>query len=412
MKQAPSAILLTGLLGNLLDQCDKMLFALLAPFIGPLFFPPTDPLTSLLYVYGLLCLGSWIRPVGALFFAQAADKKGRKNILYITMLGISLTTAAAGFLPTYAQAGLLAPCLLVVTRLALHFFAAGDSAIAAVLVLEQAPPQHKSFVSSLFETSTIVGALLASCGVAIATHFSDLDTCWRPLLWGSSLSALCALYIRSNIQEPSPPPSTPFCWNTLLSYWRPIIAITCASGFSHVTYAMGVTFITAFLAIVSPLTIPQLSGLTTLLLLLDACLLPCFGWLTRYIAKEYLMIIAASSLALISPLLFQLLPHASFATALFVRLTIVILGVAFAAPLRLWAQELVPSSYRCSAVSLGCSLGRTLIGAPAAFCSLWLFQTTGQAACSGLYLSLSGVMAAGSVFVYSKFLSLAADRRA
>lgn len=48
-----------------------------------------------------------VRPLGGVFFGNLADKVGRRYVPYMTMLGAGLSSFLMGFLPTYAQAGLI-----------------------------------------------------------------------------------------------------------------------------------------------------------------------------------------------------------------------------------------------------------------------------------------------------------------
>ena len=58
-----------------------------------------------------------MRPFGALVFGRIGDLVGRKYTFLITITFMGLGTFCIGLLPTYAQAGMLAPILLVLLRL-------------------------------------------------------------------------------------------------------------------------------------------------------------------------------------------------------------------------------------------------------------------------------------------------------
>src|SRR5687767_13999143 len=120
----PGINIAAGLIGNVVEHHDKALFALLAPFIGPLFFAPSDPITALIDTYLIFFIGLRARPLGALLFGIIADTYGRKQALSFSIIGMCLTTAAMGCLPTYSTAGIFAPILLASTRLLQNFFAA------------------------------------------------------------------------------------------------------------------------------------------------------------------------------------------------------------------------------------------------------------------------------------------------
>lgn len=388
-----------GLIGNVVEHHDKALFILLAPFIGPLFFAPSDPITALIETYIVFFLGMLARPLGALVFGIIADGYGRKQALTFSIVGMAITTGSIGFLPTYATAGIIAPILLATTRVLQNFFSAGETNGAAIFVLEHSTPKQKPLIASLLETSTIVGILIASAETMLLSWLGVLMTHWRLLMWAGGLLGILGLWLRrvatesADFQRAQESTVKPHLISAVQRDWRPLIAIMLAAGFSSTTYLMAVPFINGFLLLVAPLTMTELTGSSTLLLLLDGALLPVFGYLATKVSKEKMMLGAAWTMALLGIPLFYQLEGASFSVAMTVRAIIVVAGVCFAAPFRLWAKELIPPDRRCTIVNLGCSFGHLCIEGPAAVLSLWLFQTTGWTVAPGLYLVLTAALA-------------------
>ncbi|TGS91393.1 MFS transporter, partial [Mesorhizobium sp. M8A.F.Ca.ET.213.01.1.1] len=79
------------------------------------------------------------RPFGAIVLGHIGDKFGRKRVLMFTLLLMGFSTFLIGCLPTYDQAGILAPIFLVLARLLQGISAAGEQAGANSMTLEHAP---------------------------------------------------------------------------------------------------------------------------------------------------------------------------------------------------------------------------------------------------------------------------------
>ncbi len=66
-------------LGNALEWYDWMVFGLLSAFIGPNFFPNTDPLSATLNALAVFAVGFAFRPLGGIMLGTLADRIGRRT---------------------------------------------------------------------------------------------------------------------------------------------------------------------------------------------------------------------------------------------------------------------------------------------------------------------------------------------
>jgi len=390
-----------GILGNIFEHYDTALFGLLAPFIAPLFFPTHSALSALILTYGMLILGIASKPLGALVFGSIGDRFGRKKALSLTLFGMALVTCFMGFLPTYAQAGGMAPVLLCLCRVSQSFFAAGETTGGAILVLEKAGEKQRSFLSGLYGSSSIIGIFLASFVVMIVARFEEsFSYFWRLPFFLGSVCGVCGIYLRLQIEEPLQPTSKTSIkthLSELIKYRAAFFPIMFASGFSYCTYTFSCTLMNGFLPFVSPISKQQACSMNTTLLVLDCLLLPVFGLLARRFSKEKLMSIAAFSLVLFAIPLFTLLEGANWPIAFFVRSVIMTLGVAFAAPYYHWAFEQAPPSMRYTNMAVAAAVGTQLIGVPSTSLSLLLYQKTGWVGAPALYLMAVAAYAGVSV---------------
>src|ERR1700759_2132588 len=117
--------LVASVLGWSLDLFDLFILLYVAPVIGQLFFPSSAPTLSLAAVYASFAVTLLMRPFGSAIFGHYADVHGRKNAMFVAILGVGFATAAFGALPTIAQAGYLAPVLFLILRLVQGVFVGG-----------------------------------------------------------------------------------------------------------------------------------------------------------------------------------------------------------------------------------------------------------------------------------------------
>src|SRR5215217_5295620 len=102
-----------GSIGNLVEWFDWYVYSAFALYFAHAFFPKGDQTAQLLQTAAVFAVGFVIRPVGAWAMGIYADHKGRKAGL---TLSVSLMCAASlliAIAPTYAQAGILSPAVLL-----------------------------------------------------------------------------------------------------------------------------------------------------------------------------------------------------------------------------------------------------------------------------------------------------------
>jgi len=123
-RQARNAVV-ASVLGWSLDLFDLFILLYVAPVVGQLFFPSSIPTLSLAAVYASFAVTLLMRPVGSAIFGHYADVHGRKNAMFVAIVGVGLSTAAFGVLPTIQQAGYIAPAIFLMLRLVQGVFVGG-----------------------------------------------------------------------------------------------------------------------------------------------------------------------------------------------------------------------------------------------------------------------------------------------
>ncbi|MFC5993093.1 MFS transporter [Pseudonocardia hispaniensis] len=190
-------------LGNFVEWYDYGIYGYFAAVLAVLFFPDSD--TALLNTFAIFGVAFLFRPLGALVAGYLGDKYGRKQMLYVLILLISLATAGIGTLPTHTTLGAGAAMLLVALRILQGLSAGGEYSGAASYVAEFAPDRSRGFSCSWVEMGGLSGFLFGS---VLATTMSRILTeevlhgwAWRIPFFLALPLGLIGYYIRRRLDE-------------------------------------------------------------------------------------------------------------------------------------------------------------------------------------------------------------------
>lgn len=197
--------IISSSIGNIIEWYDFGLFAIFSPTFSKLFFPTTDPHVALVMTFGVLALGFFCRPLGALIFGYLGDKRGRAKTLRLSILMISIPTLLIGCLPTYASTGILAPILLIMIRMWQGISLGGEYSGSLIYLTEAAPKNRRATLTSLIPMGANFGILLASLVVAATSYFFSEDQFvefgWRLPYLISGVLSLVIYFTRLKIEE-------------------------------------------------------------------------------------------------------------------------------------------------------------------------------------------------------------------
>jgi MFS family permease len=156
-------VALGSMVGTTIEWYDFYVYATASALVfKPLFFPHISPTAGTLASFATYAAGFGARPIGALVAGHFGDRVGRKAMLIGALLVMGLVTTAIGVLPTYAEAGLLAPGLLATLRVVQGLAVGAEWGGAAVLSVEHAPPGQRGLFGSFTQLGSPAGMLLAT----------------------------------------------------------------------------------------------------------------------------------------------------------------------------------------------------------------------------------------------------------
>ena len=191
--------------GTAFEWYDFFIFGSLTPVIAKVFLAGLDPTSALIAALALFAVGFAFRPLGAIIFGAMGDRVGRKATFLTTVSLMGGATFAIGLLPTYEQAGMLAPILLIILRICQGTALGGEYGGAAIYVAEHAPNDRRGATTGWIQSSASFG-LLAALLIIFATRtwlgeeaFGEWG--WRiPFLMSVILLAI-SLWMRIKLSE-------------------------------------------------------------------------------------------------------------------------------------------------------------------------------------------------------------------
>jgi MFS family permease len=192
--------------GTALEYYDFAVYNTLAALVfNKLFFPAVDPLTGTLLAFATYWVGYLSRPFGGLLFGHLGDRRGRRYVLVMTLLIMGICTTLIGLLPTYEQAGALAPILLVSLRFLQGMALGGEWAGAILLSVEHGSDEQRGRNAAFAQMGPSTGMLLATGAVALTTWLMPeatlLDWGWRVPLLASVVLVAFGLWLRLGVPE-------------------------------------------------------------------------------------------------------------------------------------------------------------------------------------------------------------------
>jgi MHS family proline/betaine transporter-like MFS transporter len=385
-------------IGNFMEWFDFAIYGYFVAVIGAQFFPAGDPATEVLSSLAVFAVGFIARPLGAIVLGPLGDRHGRKLVLVITVLGMGLTTALIGVIPSYASIGVAAPILVVILRCIQGMMVGGEWSTAATYLGESAPANrrglHASLVTATAGLAFLVGTVVAAAINGFLTPQEVSAWGWRVPFIASLVMAVVAIFIRQKLGEtpvyeemarrreefkPAPVPK-----GVKMRAFVLTLAFSALFGVSlyyFITYAnnhlsgvVGMPRVEALIACGIALAVYVVAN-------------PLLGSLSDRIGRRPLVLLSALGLTTLSVPIFFALNSGIFAVVL---LGLIVLGVlvAMAAVMNVvLLVEVFPASIRSTGSALGYNVALALLAGPGPLVAASLIKATGNNVAPAFYLA-------------------------
>ena len=398
-----------GSAGNLVEWFDWYVYAAFALYFAPSFFPKGDQTAQLLQTAAIFAVGFVVRPIGAWAMGIYADQKGRKAGLTLSvslMCAASLLIAVA---PTYAQAGIVSPGILLIARLLQGISLGGEYGSSATYLSEIADRDRRGFWSS-FQYVTIIGGQLTALALLVVLQVllgeqAMMDWGWRLGFLAGALLAVVVFFIRRRLDE------TPSFTNAATKIDRPkstarnlfrehprqaLLVIALTAGGTAAFYAYTI-YLQKFLVNTSGFDRATASRIMTVALGCMLLIQPLAGRLSDRIGRKPLMIFFGVSAMLLTYPVFTTLETVRSAPVAFALVMVcLIIVTGYSSINAIIKAEMFPAHIRALGVALPFAIANAIFGGSAEYVALYLKDIGHE---RWFYIYISG-LAAMSLIAY------------
>ena len=395
-----------SLTGTAIEFYDFFVYGTAAALVlGPLFFPTFSPLAGTLAAFGTFGAGFVARPLGSVLFGHVGDRRGRRPVLFASLLLTGASTVAVGFVPSYDRIGVAAPLLLLLLRFLQGLGLGGEWGGAVLLTAEHAPAGRRALWSSFPQIGPAIGFLLAN-GVMLALSASLTDAQfarwgWRVPFWAAGALALGGLWLRSSLAETpqfleiDEPARMPFA-EVVRHHWRLVLLTAGALAVGYAVFYAVTTWSLAYGT--ERLGVSRTVMLTCVMaaVVVKGSLTPVMALLgDRYGRRPLCLVGCAASALWMCPMVAllasgqPLLMFLGFTGALVAFITMFAVVAAY-------LPELYEPRVRCTGAAVGYNLGGVLGGALTPIVATALAEHSGRVPWAvGAYLTAIALLSLG-----------------
>ncbi|MGN5237092.1 MFS transporter [Rhodococcus sp. SJ-3] len=409
--QSTATVIRAAVVGTIVEYYDFGIYGYMATMVATLFFVSENDTAALLGTFAAFAVAFFLRVPGGIVFGHIGDRYGRKTALSWTILLMVVATAAMGLMPTYATLGVWATVLLVLARCLQGFAAGGELGGANAFVSESAPARWRATQTSMVNSGTYLGSLMASLvALGITSTFSEeqiLEWAWRIPFLLSVVIGVIGVWIRNHLEDT---PQFEEMAENGETKKLPVVELLKTSGGSVVKIIMLGALIVGgyYVASVYAATYLQTEGgqtssaaflSTSLALVLGVITLPISGYMADKYGRKPVLFAGSLAAAVLGVPMFMLMAGGTLWQAvlgqsvLFICVSVVN-GASFVVYV-----EMLKASVRYSGIALGNNVTNMCLGGTAPFIATWLIDVTGNSLAPAGYFVFTALLTLVAVFL-------------
>ena len=375
-----------GSAGNLVEWFDWYVYAAFALYFAPSFFPQGDQTAQLLSTAAVFAVGFVMRPIGAWAMGIFADHRGRKAGLSLSVSLMCLGSLAIAVAPTYAQAGIWSPAILVAARMVQGLSLGGEYGSSATYLSEMAGRERRGFWSSFQYVTLIAGQLTALALLLFLQAVmgeAELEAWgWRIAFAVGAVLAIVVFIIRRRLTETESFTKVAAMGearrkssgrNLFRDHPREallVIALTAGGTLAFYAYT---TYMQKYLANTVGFDRETASRIMTIALAIFMLLQPLAGMLSDRIGRKPVMIFFGAAGALLTwPIFTTLETTRDPVTAFLLVMASLVIVTGYTSINAVVKAELFPGHIRALGVALPFAIANTIFGGTAEYVALAL----------------------------------------
>jgi len=367
--------------GYMVEWYDFFIYAYLAIYFAPSFFPDSNQTSQLLATAGVFAVGFFMRPVGGWVFGWIADTKGRKVSMIISVFMMCGGSLLIGLLPTYAAIGVAAPIMLLAARMLQGLSVGAEYGTGATYISEVATKGKRGFFGSFQYFTIILGQLSALFTVfllqSILTEAEMQAWGWRIPFFIGAAAAIVVVYLRRAMTETAKDKAMHAkeagSLRGLVPHWRAVLLVMAFTAGGSLYFYTFTTYMQKFLVVTVGFDKTTVTLIMTASLLVFMLAQPVFGMLADRIGvKRNMLLFTGIGTAFVVPILYGIAnvqnPFAAFAL-----IVSGLLIATFYTPVSgLVKADMFPASVRALGVGFPYALANACFGGTAEYAALFL----------------------------------------
>lgn len=386
-----------SMIGSAVESYDFFIYGTAAAgWFGSVFFHTTEPIVGILAAFATMAVGFFMRPLGGYLAGHYGDRIGRKAILLWSLIAMGGATVLIGALPTYEQAGVVAPLLLILLRMIQGIGFGAEWGGAVLMACEHSPPHRRGFFGAVPQIGIPLGLLMANGAFLASSALFEGDWVWRAPFLASVAMVGVGMYIRMGVSE-SPEFEKMKAENKLVKQpalevirndWRKILQIIGLRLAETGGYYLATSFMLSYVLLAGVATKENVLWGTMIGSALGLLSHLLFGALSDRIGRKPVFLLGSLFTIAFGIPLFLLINSGVFVMVIVaVALSLLLSHDPIFAVEASWFTEQFPPNVRSSGISLGYN-GASMIAGLLPFLATGLFAVVGWMGPALLFSSL------------------------